>query len=42
MVAEGYVDLDHDDYETGTMLDRLQVGALGANHRAVPPSQKTS
>lgn len=33
MVKDGYVDLDHDDYKAGTMLDRLQAGTLGENHR---------
>jgi hypothetical protein len=37
MAKEGYVDLGHDDYEAGTMLHRLEVGALGVNHRRVPP-----
>lgn len=41
LVKEGYVDLDHDDYKAGTMLDRLQAGTLGENHRTVPPRQKT-
>jgi hypothetical protein len=42
MAKEGYVDLGHDDYEAGTMLHRLEVGALGVKHRTVPPSQYTS
>jgi hypothetical protein len=41
MVKEGYVDLDYDDCKAGTLLGRLQAGALGVNHRIAPQSQKS-
>ena len=41
LVKEGYVDLEQDDSEMGTILDKLQVVALTSMHRATPPSQST-
>jgi hypothetical protein len=35
MASRGYADLDHDDYEAGTLLDRLQRIADTANHRQI-------
>jgi hypothetical protein len=37
-VEQGYVDLEQDDYDMGTLLDKLQVGGFSTTHRAAPPS----
>jgi hypothetical protein len=38
LAKEGYVDLEQDDYEVGTLLHKLELGALAAGHRNVPRS----
>jgi len=40
-VKEGYIDLEIDDYEAGTLLHKLQLCAMGATHRIGAPSQNS-
>jgi hypothetical protein len=40
MAKDGYVDLDVDDYEEGTLLHRLNEVSTNMNHRAMPAKEQ--
>lgn len=40
MAKDGYVDLDVDDYEEGTLLHRLNEVSTNMNHRSMPPKEQ--